>query len=162
MSKIKKVVITEFGDESKLAIVEADLPDPAAREVQVAVDYSIVAGSDVNMRRGTYPFQKKAPLTPGYSILGKVLLNGKGCSTFQAGDRVACLTKYEAQAERINLPEQPPAPLHRPPLGPHPENYCRPVPPRPRHERLHLPRRLKRASKKQGQAHSRPRRPDPP
>ena len=30
MAKIKKVVITEFGDESKLAIVEADLPDPAA------------------------------------------------------------------------------------------------------------------------------------
>jgi hypothetical protein len=30
MSKMKKVVITEFGDESKLAIVEGDLPEPAA------------------------------------------------------------------------------------------------------------------------------------
>ena len=65
MSKMNKVVITEFGDESKLAIVEDDLPDPAAGEVQLSVEYSIVSGSDVNMRRGAYPFQKEAPLTPG-------------------------------------------------------------------------------------------------
>src|SRR6266849_9567378 len=73
MSKMNKVVITEFGDESKLAIVEDDLPDPAAGEVQLSVEYSIVSGSDVNMRRGTYPFQREAPLTPGYSVLGRFL-----------------------------------------------------------------------------------------
>jgi NADPH:quinone reductase-like Zn-dependent oxidoreductase len=106
MSKMKKVVITEFGDESKLAIVEADLPEPGAGEVQLSVEYSIVSGSDVNMRRGTYPFQKKPPLTPGYSVLGKVRVNGKGCSKFRVGDRVACLSKYEGQAELINLPER--------------------------------------------------------
>jgi NADPH:quinone reductase-like Zn-dependent oxidoreductase len=106
MSKMKKVVITEFGDESKLAIVEADLPEPGAGEVQLSVEYSIVSGSDVNMRRGTYPFQKKAPLTPGYSVLGKVRVNGKGCSKFKVGDHVACLSKYEGQAELINLPER--------------------------------------------------------
>ena len=80
MSRIKKVVITEYGDESKLAIVEADLPDPSEGEVQLVVDYSIVSGSDVNMRNGTYPLQRKPPLTPGYSVLGTVRLNGKGCS----------------------------------------------------------------------------------
>ena len=106
MSKMKKVVITEFGDESKLAIVEDDLPDPATGEVQLSVEYSIVSGSDVNMRRGTYPFQRKAPLTPGYSVLGKVRFNGKGCSKFRAGERVACLSKYEGQAELINIPER--------------------------------------------------------
>jgi NADPH:quinone reductase-like Zn-dependent oxidoreductase len=106
MTKIKKVVITEFGDEDKLAIVEDDIPEPAAAEVQIAVEYSIVSGSDVNMRRGTYPFQKKAPLTPGYSVVGKVRANGQGSSRFQVGDRVACLSKYEGQAELINLPEQ--------------------------------------------------------
>jgi NADPH:quinone reductase-like Zn-dependent oxidoreductase len=106
MSKMKKVVITEFGDESKLAIIEDDLADPAAGEVQLSVDYSIVAGSDVNMRRGTYPFQRKAPLTPGYSVLGKVRVNGKGSSKFRVGDRVVCLSKYEGQAELINVPER--------------------------------------------------------
>ena len=106
MSRMKKVVITEFGDESKLAIVEDDLPDPLRGEVQLAVEYSVVAGSDVNMRNGTYPFQRKAPLTPGYSVIGKVILNGEGCAKFKIGDRVACLSKYGGQAELINLPEQ--------------------------------------------------------
>jgi synaptic vesicle membrane protein VAT-1 len=106
MSKIKKALITEFGDEDKLVIVEDDIPEPAAREVQIAVEYSIVSGSDVNMRRGTYPFQKKAPLTPGYSVVGKVRTNGQGSSRFQVGDRVACLSKYDGQAELVNLPER--------------------------------------------------------
>ncbi len=106
MSRIKKVVITAYGDESVLAVVEAELPAPKAGEVQVGVDYSVVCGADVNMRRGTYPFQKKPPLTPGYSVVGRVLVNGPGCSKFQAGDRVASLTKYDGQAQRINLPEK--------------------------------------------------------
>jgi synaptic vesicle membrane protein VAT-1 len=106
VTRIKKVVITEFGDESKLAIVESELSDPAPGEVQLTVEYTLVSGSDVNMRRGTYPFQKKPPLTPGYSVVGKVRLNSKGCSKFQVGDRVACLSKYEGQAELTNLPER--------------------------------------------------------
>jgi NADPH:quinone reductase-like Zn-dependent oxidoreductase len=105
-TRTKKVVITAFGDESKLAIVESDLNDPAAGEVQLSVEYTIVSGSDVNMRRGTYPLQKKPPLTPGYSVIGKVRLNGPGCVKFGIGDCVACLSKYEGQSELINLPEQ--------------------------------------------------------
>ena len=58
MPKIKKVLITEFGDESKLVIVEADIAKPAAGDVQIAVEYSVVSGSDVNMRRGTYPSEE--------------------------------------------------------------------------------------------------------
>jgi NADPH:quinone reductase-like Zn-dependent oxidoreductase len=106
VTTIKKVVITAYGDESKLAIVESDLPKPAAEEVQLAVEYTIVSGSDVNMRRGTYPLQKKPPLTPGYSVIGTVRVNGKACAKFKIGDRVACLSKYEGQAELINLPEK--------------------------------------------------------
>lgn len=103
---MKKVLITGFDDESNLKIVEADLPAPASGDVQLAVEYSIVAGGDVNMRRGVYPFQKKAPLTPGYSVLGKVRVNGPGSTKFSVGETVACLTKYEGHAELINLPEK--------------------------------------------------------
>lgn len=106
MTRMKKVVITAFGDESKLAIVESDLPDPGADEVQLSVEYSIVCGSDVSMRRGAYPFQKKPPLSPGYSVIGRGRVNGNGCSRFKIGDRLACLTKYDGQAELINLPEK--------------------------------------------------------
>src|SRR6202021_3990649 len=102
MARTKKVVITAFGDESKLWIWESDLNDPAAGEVQLSVEYTIVSGSDVNMRRGTYPLQKKPPLTPGYSVIGKGRLNGPGSGKFGIGDCVACLSKEEGQSERLS------------------------------------------------------------
>jgi NADPH:quinone reductase-like Zn-dependent oxidoreductase len=106
MTTIKKVVITAFGDESKLAIMDGEIGSPGTGEVQVAIEYTVVSGSDVIMRRGTYPLQKKPPLTPGYSVVGRVIVNGTGCGRFSIGDRVACLTKYDGQAELINQPER--------------------------------------------------------
>jgi NADPH:quinone reductase-like Zn-dependent oxidoreductase len=106
MPRIRKVVITAFGDESKLAVVDADLPAPCAHEVQIAVECTVVAGADVNMRRGTYPMQRRPPLTPGYSIIGRVLVNGANSHRFQPGDSVACLTIYEGQSTLVNLPEK--------------------------------------------------------
>jgi len=35
-----------------------------------------------------------------------VRVNGKGCTKFKVGERVACLSKYDGQAELINLPER--------------------------------------------------------
>jgi hypothetical protein len=43
MTKIKKVVITAFGDESTLAIVEDTIADPGDGEVQITVEYTIVS-----------------------------------------------------------------------------------------------------------------------
>jgi NADPH:quinone reductase-like Zn-dependent oxidoreductase len=106
MPTIKKALITEFGDESKVTVVEDDIPAPSANEVQVQVEFSGFSGADINMRRGTYPFQKKAPLTPGYCLVGQVNANGAGCTKFQRGDKVACLSIYGAEAELINLPEK--------------------------------------------------------
>jgi synaptic vesicle membrane protein VAT-1 len=103
---IKKVLIPRFGDESVLEVIEARIQGPQAGEVQVQVLHSVVAGADVNMRRGTYPFQKKPPLTPGYSMIGKLLENGMGCTRYAPGTLVACLTIYGAHAERINVPEK--------------------------------------------------------
>lgn len=103
---IRKVLVPRFGDESVLEVIEANLGSPQPGEVQVQVLHSVVAGSDVNMRRGLYPLQKKAPLTPGYSMIGIVLENGVGCTKFVPGAIVACLTIYGAQAERMNVPEK--------------------------------------------------------
>ena len=100
MTKIKKVVITAYGDESKLAIVESDLPDPASGEVQLAVEYTVVSGSDVNMRRGTYPFQKRPPLTPGYSVIGKVRVNGKDCSEARSSRSVIASHVFRSTKDR--------------------------------------------------------------
>ena len=103
---IRKVLVPRFGDETVLQVIEAPTTLPQSGEVQVQVLHSVVAGSDVNMRRGTYPFQRKPPFTPGYSMIGNVLENGSRCTRFKPGALVACLTIYGAQAERINVPER--------------------------------------------------------
>jgi NADPH:quinone reductase-like Zn-dependent oxidoreductase len=106
MPAIRHASITKYGDESNVVVVDGSISDPPAGEVQVAVEYSGFSGADINMRRGTYPFQKKAPLTPGYCLIGRVQVNGPGCTRFQPGDRVASLSIYGAEAQLINLPEK--------------------------------------------------------
>jgi NADPH:quinone reductase-like Zn-dependent oxidoreductase len=65
-----------------------------------------MGGSDIAMRQGVYPLQKKAPLTPGYALVGRVLQNGSACTKYQVGDLVTCLSIYDAEAELCNQPEK--------------------------------------------------------
>ena len=102
----RKVVISAFGDVSNVSVVKTTVPDPAAKEVQVRVIYSGFSGTDINMRLGRYPLQRKAPLTPGYCLVGKVAKNGSGSSQFRVGDLVACLTIYDAEADFANVLEK--------------------------------------------------------
>ncbi|KAJ0163794.1 Protein indc11 [Colletotrichum tanaceti] len=103
---IRKAVITEFGDASKVRVVQDTIAPPPANHVQVATIYAGFSGSDINMRKGVYPMQKKAPLTPGYCLVGTVRTNGPGASRFIPGDVVAGLTVYDADADLVNLPEK--------------------------------------------------------
>lgn len=103
---IRKVVYSAFGDASNVSVVTAQIPPPARNEVQVDVIYSSFSGADINMRLGTYPMQKKAPLTPGYCCVGRVSTNGTNSSKFKPGDLVGALTVYDSEAEKINIPEK--------------------------------------------------------
>ena len=103
---IQKALITGFGDESKITVVQEEIRAPSANEVQVEVDFSGFSGADINMRRGTYPMQKKPPFTPGYCFVGRVTANGSGSTKFRIGTRVACLSIYGAEAELINVPDK--------------------------------------------------------
>ncbi|KAM0249513.1 hypothetical protein ACHAQJ_009019 [Trichoderma viride] len=103
----RKVVITAYGPPStSLKIVTETIPPPPKDNVQVKIFYAGFAGADVNMRLGQYPLQKSAPLTPGYCFSGRVSVNGPGSSKFKAGDLVTALTKYDSDAEYINIPEK--------------------------------------------------------
>ncbi|KAF2129233.1 GroES-like protein [Dothidotthia symphoricarpi CBS 119687] len=102
----RKIVISSFGDASQVSMVTAKISPPAPNEVQIKVLYAGMGGADIAMRVGVYPMQKKAPLTPGYSLIGRVHQNGANCSKYQAGSLVACLTVYDAQAELCNQPEK--------------------------------------------------------
>ena len=103
---IRKALIPSFGDASHVEIVSAQIEPPAANHVQVKVIYAGMGGADFLMREGTYPQQRSAPLTPGYTLVGRVHKNGSGSSKFPIGDMVACLTVYDADAELCNCPEK--------------------------------------------------------
>ncbi|TFB00574.1 Protein indc11 [Trichoderma ghanense] len=103
----RKVVITAYGPPSTaLQIVTEQLPPPPKNHVQVKIYYAGFSGADVNMRLGVYPLQRSAPLTPGYCFSGRVSVNGPGCSRFKPGDMVVAMTKYDADAEHINIEEK--------------------------------------------------------
>ena len=106
MAIIQKALINGFGDESKITVVQEEIRAPSANEVQVEVEFSGFSGADTNMRRGTYPMQKKPPFTPGYCFVGRVSANGSRSTKFRIGSRVACLSIYGAEAELINVPEK--------------------------------------------------------
>lgn len=103
---IRKVLIASHGDPSTVSVVDSSIPDPAANEVQIKVLYAGMGGADIAMRLGYYPLQRRAPLTPGYSLVGRVHKNGAKASKFQPGALVACLTVYDAQAQLCNQPEK--------------------------------------------------------
>lgn len=106
MTSIRKVVITAFGDVDVVKVVDDICPPPPAGHIQIAPEYASFTGADVNMRKGIYPFQKKAPLTPGYNVVGRVRATGEGSNAFKVGDTVAVLTKYDGEAELVNQPEK--------------------------------------------------------
>ncbi|KAL6710430.1 hypothetical protein ACN47E_009376 [Coniothyrium glycines] len=103
---MRKVLIASHGDPSTVSVVDSTISDPSANNVQIKVLYAGMGGADIAMRLGCYPMQKRAPLTPGYSLIGRVHKNGSGASKFQPGDLVACLTVYDAQAEFCIQPEK--------------------------------------------------------
>jgi synaptic vesicle membrane protein VAT-1 len=110
---IKKIQYSAFGGPEVVNLIEDTLPSPPPEHVQVKVLYSGFNGSDINMRNGTYPLQRKAPLTPGYCFVGTVHTNGSGCAKFQPGDVVACLSVYDAEATYTNQPEKYLVPVPR-------------------------------------------------
>ena len=118
---IRKVLISAFGDISNVNIVKAEIQDPSPNEVQVRVIYSGFNGADINMRLGRYPLQRKAPLTPGYCLVGTVHANGRGSTKFRTGEMVVAMTVYDSEAELANVPEKY---LCRVPSGVDPSQAC--------------------------------------
>lgn len=102
-TSITKVRFTAKGGPEVVKIVNSTLPDPAKLEVQVRIFYSGFGGSDINMRNGTYPLQKAAPLTPGYCFIGRISALGPYSTRYGLGDLVCALTKYDSEATYINV-----------------------------------------------------------
>jgi NADPH:quinone reductase-like Zn-dependent oxidoreductase len=78
------------------------LAPPAAGEVRVAIEAAGVAFADIVMRTGLYP-GVKAPVTPGYDLIGRIEALGPEVGGFSVGQRVAALTVTGSYADRRNI-----------------------------------------------------------
>jgi len=104
--KYKRVVITRFGGPEELAVIQEDVPEPAAGQARVKVEAAGVAYADIGMRLGTYPSQRtgQPPFTPGYDIVGVVDKLGPDTTGISVGQRVAALTTVGGYSEALCLP----------------------------------------------------------
>ena len=103
---MKRVVVDRYGGPEVLRVVEQDNPRPGPAEVRVRVLAAGVSFTDALLREGTYLSGPKPPFTPGYELVGVVEELGPGCSRLRAGDRVAALTVWGADAEQVCVPEK--------------------------------------------------------
>jgi NADPH:quinone reductase len=103
---MKRVVVDHFGGPDVLMVVEDEVPRPGLGEVRVRVLAAGVSFTDAQLRAGTYLGVPKPPFTPGYDLVGIVEELGPGCSRLKAGDRVASLTVWGADAERVCVLEE--------------------------------------------------------
>ena len=78
------------------------LPPPEPGEARVAIEAAGVAFADIVMRTGLYP-GVKAPVTPGYDLIGRIEALGAGVEGFSVGQRVAALTVTGSYADRRNV-----------------------------------------------------------
>lgn len=104
MVKIRQIQVVRPGGPEVLKLVETELPEPQAGQVQVRVLTTGVAFADVLMRRGLYPGTPKPPFVPGYDLVGVVERMGPGASGLQPGQRAAALVVRGGYSERVNLP----------------------------------------------------------
>ena len=102
---MKRVVVDHYGGPEVLRVVEDDDPQPGPGEARVRVLAAGVSVTDAQLRAGTYLGVPKPPFTPGYDLVGVVEELGPGCSRLRVGDRVASLTVWGADAERVCVRE---------------------------------------------------------
>jgi len=104
--RMKRVVVDHFGGPEVLRVVEDDAPRPGPGEARVRVLAAGVSFTDAQLRAGTYLGVPKPPFTPGYDLVGVVEELGPACSRLREGDRIAALTVWGADAERVCVLEE--------------------------------------------------------
>ena len=73
---------------NQLAIIEREIPNPAAGEVRVKVKPAGICGSDSHIYRGHNPFAKY-PRVIGHEFFGVIDAVGEGVDSARVGERVA-------------------------------------------------------------------------
>jgi NADPH:quinone reductase-like Zn-dependent oxidoreductase len=81
------------------------IPVPQQGELLVRVEAAGVAFADIMVREGRYP-GVRAPVTPGYDMVGRIEEVGDGLEGWSKGDRVGALTVTGSYARHIVIPSE--------------------------------------------------------
>jgi NADPH:quinone reductase-like Zn-dependent oxidoreductase len=101
MTTYQAVMLTKKGGPEVLERVELPLVEPGPGEVRIAVRATGAGGTDITMRRGTYPYAPPIPFVPGYEVVGVVEALGAGVTSLRVGQRVAALLVHGGYAEKL-------------------------------------------------------------
>jgi NADPH:quinone reductase-like Zn-dependent oxidoreductase len=84
-----RVIVTAYGEEDVLKMVEEPIPQPGQGEVLIRVEAAGVALGDVLRRKGVFTGGPTPPFTPGYDIVGRIERVGEGVTRYRSGQRAA-------------------------------------------------------------------------
>ena len=89
-SKMRAILVHEYGDSDVLKLEEVNRPNPSEGEVLVKIRYASVIPLDWKIRNGWVQnaFPMKLPYIPGFYASGIVESVGSGVHEFAVGDRV--------------------------------------------------------------------------
>ena len=104
MTTYRAVMLTRKGGPEVLEPVDLPLTAPGPGEVRIAVRATGAGGTDITMRRGSYPYAPPIPFVPGYEVVGEVEALGPGVTGLRQGQRVAALLVHGGYAEKVVRP----------------------------------------------------------
>lgn len=95
---MRAMIVTEWCEPKDMRL--AELPDPAPRAGQVAIDVRAIGCNffDILMAQGKYQVRPPLPFSPGAEIAGTVRSAGDGVSHVRPGDRVLAMLGWGGYA----------------------------------------------------------------
>jgi NADPH2:quinone reductase len=95
------VVVSRYGGPEVIAVIEEDIPGPAAGEVRLKVLAAGVSLPDVLAREGVHPETPHVPYTPGWDVIGTVDQLGEDVTGFELGQTVAAMPIHGCYAQYV-------------------------------------------------------------
>ena len=105
LSRMRAVVVREFGSVDAASLGELPKPVPNDNEVLVAVRATAANYVDLLVIAGTYQFLPERPFAPGKLPAGVVSAVGAAVTRFKPGNRVLTMAEHGGYGEFVAVPE---------------------------------------------------------
>lgn len=100
-TKMKAVVVSDFGGPSVLKYTNTDMPSIGAKQVLIRVVSTSVNFADIMSRQGRYHSGSKPPFIPGLDAAGVIEKTGPEVQRLKTGQRVIALLKHGSYSEYV-------------------------------------------------------------